>query len=120
CEGKHAVEAMHEVRAPRGVAAQDHFRVGAGAEALPEGLEFPAQRAEVVELAVVDDAVAAVLGGHRLAAGAKVDDRKPGVTEKGVRLAPQVRGIRAARGEAGERRLRTALPRSRDQRQDST
>ena len=51
CEGIHAVEVFRQLLAPDEVAAQDHFGVRVGGEALARAAQFLAQFGEVVRLA---------------------------------------------------------------------
>ena len=72
------------------------------AEAVAARLQFAPQLAEIVDLAVVGDDVAAVGRMHRLRAGLRqVDDRQPAMAEPdaGFRVAPAVGAVGAAMGE---------------------
>src|SRR5205823_5444321 len=65
-EGEHPAQAADALRSPLLVGVDDRLGVGARAEAVPESLQFGAQRLEVVDLAVEGDPDAAVFVGERL------------------------------------------------------
>ena len=82
-EREHAVEPVQAVPPPLGVGVEEHLGVGAGVKGMAGGLELGAQLAVVVDLAVVDDPVAAVGRAHRLVAGRReVEDGEPAVAER--------------------------------------
>src|SRR5262245_51270855 len=83
-ERKHADELVETPRAVCGIEMQQHFRVRVRVK---RAWQVPAQFAEVVDLAVVHNRVAAKR--HRLVAGrAQVHDRQSSVTEADAGLVP--------------------------------
>ena len=71
----HAAQLVHHVGAQGVVQVQKHFRVRLGGEDATLGFQALAQGAEVIDLAVVGDAVAPVCEVHGLGRGlAEVDD----------------------------------------------
>ena len=113
-QGEHALRAAQRLLdAPLLDRGQQHLGVGVAAEAVPARPERGPQAAEVVDLAVQDQDVAARGGGHRLAAGGReVDDGEPPVAERhagpGVGPGPGVVGpavaqrVRHGAGDAPE------------------
>ena len=85
-EREHAAEARHALLAPGLPGVDDHLGVAAGAEDVAQRLQLGHQLLEVVDLAVEDDADAAVLVEQRLLAGGDVDDRQPAMAEADARL----------------------------------
>src|SRR5262249_53012075 len=84
---RHAVEAQQHVLAPVAPCRQDHLGVGLGLEFFADRLELLAQLEEIVDLAVVDDDMTAVGGGHRLvAARTGIDDGKAAKAERDMEL----------------------------------
>src|SRR5690606_19937424 len=78
----HAVEMLDAALAPLGIGFQDDFRIARRAEAVPEVLEFPTQRLEVVDATVEDDDEVQFLVHHRLrCALPEIEDLQPTVTE---------------------------------------
>ena len=68
-ECEHSAEPVHAALLPRLPGADDDFRVAAGAEPVPEPLQLPDERLEVVDLAVEHDHHRPVLAVERLMAG---------------------------------------------------
>ena len=82
-EGEHADEPVERRLAPLRVGSQQHLGIGVGAETVPGRLKLVAQLEVVVDLAVVDDPVAAVGVGHRLLRRVgEVDDAEPTMAER--------------------------------------
>jgi len=74
----------------------DDLGVALGAEAVAQRLELGHEFLEVVDLAVKDDADAAVLVEKRLLAGGDVDDRQAAVAKAQARLDVQAAFVGAA------------------------
>ena len=85
-EREHAAKARHALLAPGLPGVDDHLGVAVGAKDVAQRLQFGHQLLEVVDLAVEDDADAAVLVEQRLLAGGHVDDRQPPMAEADTRL----------------------------------
>jgi len=80
---EHAHQSGQGRSAPPGTGSQQHLRVRAGVERVPESFELLAKLEVVVDLAVEDDVVAPVRAGHRLSAGLRqVDDGEPPVRQR--------------------------------------
>ncbi|MEZ5121313.1 MAG: hypothetical protein R2736_07030 [Solirubrobacterales bacterium] len=73
-EGEHAAQVVHAVDAVVLVEVGDRLGVACGGQAVPGLAQPPAQVLVAVDLAVEDDDDRAVLVGHRLVAGLRVDD----------------------------------------------
>jgi hypothetical protein len=102
-EREHAVDLRHDLGSPLRIAAQNHLGVAARAEDVTVGFEPGPHLGGVEDLAVVDDRVRAVLGGHRLRAAGDVDDREPAVREadrRRSRLGVKAGSVGAAMGDA--------------------
>src|SRR5204863_5040533 len=85
----HAVEVLDTRRSPVVVRRQNHLGVRAGPEAVSVRLELQSQLHVVVDLPVVEEAVAIAGVGHRLPAGAReVEDRQAAMAERDARLLP--------------------------------
>ena len=97
-ERKFAAQAMQCLRPEILVEVQGDLAVRSRAEVVPRTLELGANRLEVVELAIDDDAGLVILAGDRLRAGRQVDDAQPGMTEGHAPILrhPVFLGIRAA------------------------
>ena len=65
-ESKHAHQPVERGLAPLGPGGEQYFGVGLGVEAVPRRSELFPQFEVVVDLAIVDDPIAAVDIGHRL------------------------------------------------------
>lgn len=77
-EGEHAVEFVERLLAPGNERVEQDFRVAGTPQSDSERLELRPQPAEVVDLAVEDQAVACFRMEHRLMAGGReVEDREP-------------------------------------------
>ena len=74
----------------------DDLGVATGAEHVAQRLQFGAQLAEVVDLAVEHHDDVAVLVDHRLLAGGEVDDRQAAVAEADAGLDVQLALVGAA------------------------
>ena len=88
-DGEHAPEAMQAVDAPLLEGVEDDLRIGVvrGPGVTPERFELRADLGVVVDLAVEDDAQAAVLVGHGLVRRvAQVDDGEPSEPEADARI----------------------------------
>ena len=75
-EVEHAIQAQHNVVAPRGIAVQQHLAVRSRLEAVAQRLQLGAQLAVVVDLAVAHQPERAVGVAQRLVATGQVDDRQ--------------------------------------------
>src|SRR6266498_516392 len=75
------VQAGQHPRAPLLVRMDEHFRIAAGAEAMPGGLQVGPQLEVVVDLAVVDDEHGAVLIPEGLPPAGDVDDAEAHVSQ---------------------------------------
>src|SRR5580704_7115296 len=73
-EPEHPAETADGGGTPLLVRVNDRFRVGAGVEAVPRGLELPPQLTEVVDLAVEDGPDRSIFVVDRLVAGGEIDD----------------------------------------------
>ena len=93
-EGEHAAQAPHAVRALGLVGPQDHLGVRCRAEASAARLQVSAQLAEVVDLAVEDDAHRSIITDHGLIARGQIDDGETPVTEPGRTAADDGLAIR--------------------------
>ena len=82
-EREHAVQPLDAVRAEVFVEMHEHLGVSVRRETVAACLEFAAQLAEVVDLAVEDELDGAVLVRDRLVARLEVDDRKAAEAEAG-------------------------------------
>jgi hypothetical protein len=100
-EGEHAAEMVDAVRAPFLIGMEDDLGVGAGAEAVAMGLQFPAQVEEVVDFAVVDDPAGFVLIGDGLVAGGEVNDAEAGHGQGGIAEDHGAGVVGAAVGKGG-------------------
>ena len=102
-EGEHAGKALDGAfRPPFEEGRQHHLGVGMSAKAMAAAFQLRAQLLKIIDLAVVDDDVAAIGRVHRLRAGlAQVDDGKPPMPERdaGFRLRPGIAAVRPAMGE---------------------
>jgi hypothetical protein len=94
---EHPVQALERPLPPLREGAQHDLGVGARAEAVAGRLQLGAQLAEVVDLAVVGEDQAPVLGRHGLLAGGRqVDDREAPVAEADRPIAEVAFGVRPA------------------------
>ena len=80
-EGEHATQSLHRGRACLLVQVHDGFGVGGRPEPVPAPRQVRAQLAIVVDLAVEDDDLGAVLVRDRLAPSFQVDDAQPAHAE---------------------------------------
>ena len=80
-EGEHAAQPVEAGLAQLLVEVQHDLGVGAGAEAVALGLQLGHQLPVVVDLAVADDPLGAVLVADRLPAALEVDDREPAMAQ---------------------------------------
>ena len=113
CEGEHAVESLDEGLAFGSKPLQEHLAVARGTERAAARLEPRAEFAEIVDLAVEDQNVAAAVRVHGLGGGiGQVQDGKPdvaqsdlalGVFERAAPIGPPVRlrGVHCARPNRG-------------------
>ena len=115
-EGKHAVEAVPTLGAVARIDAQEHLGVALRPETLAGGFELRAQRAEVVDLAVVRHPRPARGILHRLSPrGGEIDDREAPVTERHRAVDDHRLVIRTTMGQGlahasdGRRLCRTAI-----------
>src|SRR4029079_10028980 len=96
-EGEHAPEAVEALPAPFVIRRDDDLGVGSRAERPATLLDLGADLRAVVALAVVGNPVTAAGAGHRLIAGAEIDDAQPGVAERAA-----VDGVDTAGGGAAQ------------------
>ena len=75
-EPEHAVQAFDKTLAPLRVAVQHNLAVGLGVKVVTVRLQFAAQLAKVVDLAVADDDEGVVVVGEWLVPAGQVDDRQ--------------------------------------------
>jgi hypothetical protein len=103
-ESEHAVQTLHAIGAFLFVKAEEHLGVGVGGETVALAFEFPAQRGEVVDLAVVSDPEGAILVRHRhVAEGRQIEDGEAAVAQADVGTVresplPEAGVVRAAMG----------------------
>jgi hypothetical protein len=96
-EREHAVETRQRGRPPLLPRVRDHLRVGARHEHVPTRQQVAADVVEVVDLAVVADLEAAVLGADGLAPRVgDVDDAEASVGEAEPRLSQESVGVGSA------------------------
>ena len=95
-DGKHAVEPLQAVRAPFLIGVQNDLGVAARAEDMPFRLQLRPEIAEVVQLAVEDDAARPVFVPNRLLPARKVDDAQPPHPEEDRAAAPHPALVRPA------------------------
>ena len=81
-ESPHPVETAEAVGAPFRIRMQHDLGVRGGVERVAGGLQLPAQLAEVVDLAVVDDLESPIVHRHRLVAVLEVDDAETAKPER--------------------------------------
>jgi hypothetical protein len=109
-EGEHAVEPVQARGAPFLPRPQHDLGVAARAEGLAACVELARQLAEVVELAVVDEHVTAVLARHRLVTRVgHVEDREAVVGEADGTADVGAAVVRAAMGDRDGHRVDLAL-----------
>src|SRR3954454_420104 len=117
-ERKHAAHAQQEVVAVMLVHAKNDFGVGGRAKRVTKLFEEGALFAEVVELAVVDDADLIVGRRHRLVSGVTdVKDRKPRHAERDVLIfeyATVVGATMMQRADHGSHLITSLTPHSAD------
>ena len=95
-EREHAAQALDTILAPGFPGVDDRLGVAPGTEPVAQRRQLGDQRLVVVDLAVVDDADAAVLVVERLLPGGKIDDRQPPVAQPDAGLDVQADLVRAA------------------------
>jgi hypothetical protein len=86
-EGEHALQVLDDPFTPLQVAAQQHLRVGTGAELVALGDQVRAEPCVVVDLAAEHDHGRGVVPvrHHRLGASARVEHGEPAVAQQAVR-----------------------------------
>ena len=100
----HAAQPVQHRRPMAGVKREDDLGVGIGGECHALALERVAERAVIVDLAVIGDVKAAVGGCHRLGGGiGEIDDRQAPVGEPDMAVVRYPRP--GAVGAAGDHRL---------------
>ena len=105
-ERPHAVEPRDGLLAPLDEGGEQDLRVGAGAEAVASSLELGPQFAVVVDLAVVDEPVAAVRAREGLHPRVgQVEDGEPAERERAAVLGEGARAVGASVVEARRHRL---------------
>ncbi len=87
---------LHALLSPLLPCVHDHFGVAAGAESVAQCLQFGAQLAVIVDLAVVANQHAAILIAHRLLAAGQIDHRQAPVAEAHARFHIDVTLVRTA------------------------
>src|SRR5438132_1513831 len=95
-EGKHAVQAGHELTSVLFVRVDENFRVRRGAEPVAAALQLVAELAEVVDFPVLHDPDGAVLIRDRLSPRLQVDDAEAADAERDGLVHVEAFVIRAA------------------------
>src|SRR5918993_4439967 len=93
-EGEHTPEACETSLSITLVQLEQHFRVAGCAEPVSGSFELRPKFPVVVDLAIEGDPAGSIITAEGLAAGAKVDDGEPTMTEHGILVGMEVGVIR--------------------------